>query len=88
MQSYRQQAYHLEAELRHLRPQAYQEGLKIGQLEDRIEALTADNATVKQRLADLTDKLASQPSGQSDPRFRQGQCSAEAKETSETQARP
>ena len=57
MQSYRQQAYRLEAELRHLRPQTYQDGLKIGQLEDRIKVLTADNATVKQRLADLTDKF-------------------------------
>jgi transposase len=57
MHSYRQQAYNLEAELRDLRPQAYEDGLKIGELEDRLELLAADNATLKQRLADLTLNL-------------------------------
>jgi transposase len=61
MQSYRQQVGHLESELRALRPRAYHDGLKIGQLEDRIEVLVADNATLKQRLADLTDKLDHSP---------------------------
>ena len=48
---------HLEAELGHLRPQSYQDGLKIGQLEDRIEVIAADNARLKQRLADSPANL-------------------------------
>jgi len=57
LQFHRTQAYHLEGEVQHLRPRAYQDGLKIAHLEDRIEVLVADNARLKQRLADLTDKL-------------------------------
>jgi hypothetical protein len=57
LQFYRANAYRLEADLQHLRPRAYQDGLKIGELQDRIEVLSADNAKLKQRLADLTDKL-------------------------------
>ena len=51
------QCRHLEGELQHLRPRAYHDGMRIGELEDRIEVLAADNARLKQRLADLSDKL-------------------------------
>ena len=57
MQSYRLRAYNLEAELQHLRPQAYEDGMTIGELEDRIEVIAADNATLKQRLTELTAKF-------------------------------
>ena len=76
MQSYRQQAYHLEAELHHLRLQAYQDGLKMGQLEDRIEIIGTENARLKQRLADLTDKLDHSLAAKVIPDFVKARCNA------------
>jgi len=50
----RDQARHLEMELHAVRPELYRAGLKIGHLEDRVAALSAENALLKQRVKELT----------------------------------
>jgi transposase len=53
-QFYRDRARHLEMELHTVRPELYRAGLKIGHLEDRVAALSAENAVLKQRVKELT----------------------------------
>jgi transposase len=53
-QFYRDQARHLEMELHAVRPELYRADLKIGHLEDRVAALSAENAVLRQRVEELT----------------------------------
>ena len=54
-------AHHLELELRALRPRSYQDGLKIGRLEQRVDKLAEENARLKQKVKDLTLELKHKP---------------------------
>ena len=56
-QFYRAHAYHLEGELRVVRPQLYRADCKIDRLEQRVKRLAAENAVLKQRVKDLTAQL-------------------------------
>ncbi len=61
MQHYRSQCYHLEGELRYVRPELYRAHQKIGDLQDRVESLRQQNQVLQKRLAELTQKLDHQP---------------------------
>jgi transposase-like protein len=61
MQFYRAQAYHLEGELRAVRPQLYRADQKIDRLEQRLEKVTTENAVLRKKLADLTGQLDQRP---------------------------
>jgi transposase len=58
-QFYRDRAHHLEGELRVVRPELYRAGRKIGDLEERVAALTAENTVLKQRLEEVLARQAS-----------------------------
>ena len=60
-QSLRGHVYHLEAELRALRPRAYRADGKIDRLEQRLEKVLAENALLRQRVKDLTVELKHKP---------------------------
>lgn len=60
-QCLRAENQHLRQELCALRPQAYRDGVRIGQLEERIERLDRENKSLKAKLADLTEKLQAKP---------------------------
>ena len=55
--SYKSRAYHLEAELQTLRPQAYQADQKIDRLEQRIEKLESQNDALRKQLAAVKTPL-------------------------------
>jgi len=52
---------HLRYELTALRPQSYQDGIRIGRLEERVAELSAENHLLKQRVADLTAQAKQKP---------------------------
>jgi len=60
-QSYKHQAYNLEAELRTIRPEVYQADRKIDRLEQRIEKLEAQNDDLRKQLAGVKEKLDLRP---------------------------
>ena len=60
-QLYRSRAYHLEDELREVRPQLYRAEQKIDRLEQRCRALAEENKLLKQRIKDLSERVKHQP---------------------------
>src|SRR5437868_481201 len=60
-QIYRARCYELEAELRGIGPRLFRANMKIGRLQDRLEEVEAENATLRQRVKDLTLKVKSAP---------------------------
>jgi hypothetical protein len=60
-QFYRARTYHLEAELRGIGPRLFRANLKIGRLQERLEKVEAENATLRQRVKELTLKVKSAP---------------------------
>src|SRR5436190_1092087 len=50
---FRDRAYHLEGELRVLRPELHRAYQRIDRLEQRVEKLDAENALLKQRLKEV-----------------------------------
>src|SRR2546423_3506755 len=58
---YRARAYDLEYELRGIRPRLFRANMKIGRLKERLEKVEAQNATLRQRVKELTLKLKSTP---------------------------
>ena len=57
----RGRCHHLELELGACRPELYRAGQKIDRLEQRLKKLSAQNRTLKQKLADLTEQLKQKP---------------------------
>ena len=56
-QLHQQRAYILEADLRTLNPQLYQQDRKIQRLEERIEKLEAENHALQEQLGSVKGKL-------------------------------
>jgi len=52
---------HLRRELNALRPQSYQDGIRIGRLEERLAKLSAENRILKHRVAELTAQAKQKP---------------------------
>ena len=60
-QLHRSRAYHLEDELREVRPQLYRAEQKIDRLRQRCRALREENKLLKQRVKDLSQQVKHQP---------------------------
>ncbi len=60
-QFYRAHAYHLEGELRVVRPELYRADQRIDRLEQRVARLAAENKLLKQRVKELTLKSRQAP---------------------------
>jgi hypothetical protein len=60
-QFYCEQAYHLEGELRVVRPGLHRADQKIDRLQQRVGKLVKENALLKQQVADLSSQLKQKP---------------------------
>jgi transposase len=58
---YRSRCYHLEGELRTIRPEVYQAYQKIDRQQKRLDKLAAENTALRKELAGIKEKLNQQP---------------------------
>jgi len=86
-QYFRDHAYHLEGELRVVRPELYRADQKIDRLQQRADRLARENILLKRRVADLTAQLETKAQAHWAV-IREGQCSRQDGEDAGAQEGP
>lgn len=66
-QHFRDRTYHLEYELRGIGPRLFRANMKIGRLQEQVKKLRSENATLRQRVKELTLERKPKPNPQSNP---------------------